>query len=242
MTPYRFQPFGHEHQLLLVVFVVGCVGFGLLGHRVRDTPVQARVQRTLAIVLPVFCVPLQVLQLLPGDFDKGTSLPLQVCDLSWMLATYALFTGNRRACQLLYYWGLVLVTQAIITPSLDQEFPDPRWFMFWGMHFFTVWAAVFLTWGGPARPSWDGLRFSVLVTLGWVAAVMVFNEVAGTDYGYFNGKPRVHSLLDLLGPWPVYVVAEIAIALVVWVLITLPWVRSRGISGPKETVGHLSAS
>lgn len=227
MTPYRFQAFGDEHQLLIGVFLLGCVGFGLLAHRVRDTPAEPRIRRALALVLPVFCLPLQVLQLLPGDFTLGTSLPLQVCDLGWMLATYALLTNSARAGQLLYYWGLVLVTQAILTPSLEQSFPDPRWWMFWGMHFFTVWAAVYLTFGAGARPSWSGLRFSVAVTLAWVGLVMAFNAVTGTNYGYFNRKPAVASLLDVLGPWPVYVVVEIVLVALVWVLITWPWVSRR---------------
>lgn len=224
METDRFQAFSTEHLLLIGFFLVGCAGFVLLARRVRRTPAEPRIRRGLAIALPVFCIPLQVLQLLPGDFTLGSSLPLQVCDLSWMLATYALFTGNARAVQLLYYWGLALVTQAILTPSLDQAFPDPRWWMFWGMHFLTVWSAIFLTFGDGARPSWSGLRFSVLVTLGWVGSVMVFNAVAETNYGYFNGKPDVKSLLDVLGPWPLYVVAEIAVAIAIWVLMTLPWV------------------
>ena len=30
-------------------------------------------------------------------------------------------------------------------------------------------------------------------------------------------------VLDVLGPWPVYVVAEMVIVMVGWALITLPW-------------------
>ena len=68
----------------------------------------------------------------------------------------------------------------------------------------------------------------MLITAVWAAAVMVVNALIGTNYGYLNRKPSVHTALDLLGPWPVYVVAEIAIVAGVWALMTWPWQRSSG--------------
>ena len=109
---------------------------------------------------------------------------------------------------LVYFWGLTLTVQGILTPSLSELFPDPRYFMFWGMHFFTVWAAVYLTFGLGVRPSWRSYRFTVAVTAVWAVMVMVFNALAGTNYGYLNRKPAVGTLLDLFGPWPGYVVAR----------------------------------
>jgi uncharacterized membrane protein YwaF len=45
---------------------------------------------------------------------------------------------------------------------------------------------------------------AVLVTVVWAAATFTFNSIAGTAYGFLNGKPRTASLLDVFGPWPVY--------------------------------------
>ena len=39
------------------------------------------------------------------------------------------------------------------------------------------------------------------------------------------------TILDYLGPWPWYVLAEMSIVLVAWALLTLPWVRKRADSG-----------
>lgn len=220
-----FQAYSAEHFLLMGVLVVGCVAIARAGRRLRHDPREPAFRKAFAILIPVFTVPMQVLQLLPGDFGIGTSLPLQVCDLSWMVASYALFTGDRRANQVLYYWGLTLVTQAILTPSLEEAFPDPRWWMFWGMHFLTVWAAVYTTFGRGIRPTWPGFRFTIAVTFAWAFGVMAFNALVDTNYGYLNHKPRVSSLLDYLGPWPLYVFLEIGIVIGVWALITWPWTR-----------------
>lgn len=223
----RFQPFTGEHLVLVGLFLVGCVAIGLLGRHLRGRPAEPRFRIGFAIAIPFFTVPLQVLQLLPGDFTLGTSLPLQACDLAWIMAVAALATREPRVTRVLYYWGLVLVPLAIATPSLQQEFPDPRYFMFWGMHFLSAWAAVYLTFGLGVRPTWAGFRLSVGVTLAWALLVMVFNAVTGTNYGYFNGKPDVATPLDLLGPWPLYVVLEMLIVLAVFALVTWPWTRRR---------------
>lgn len=217
-----FQAFSTTHLVILGVFCAGAVILAVLGRRWREQPRGERFAIVFACVIPAFTVPFQILQLLPDDFDRGTSLPLQICDLSWMVAVYALVTRRRRAVALLYFWGLTLTVQAIVTPSLGENFPDPRWFMFWGMHLLTVWAAVYLV-ALVGGPDWDGWRFAVLVTAVWAAAVMVLNALADTNYGYLNRKPSSASLLDLLGPWPAYVVAEVAILVLIWAAMTWPW-------------------
>ena len=55
---------------------------------------------------------------------------------------------------------------------------------------------------------------------------MSVNGMLDTNYGYFNGKPD-GTVLDYLGPWPWYVLAEVAIVAGIWALITLPWTRKR---------------
>ena len=64
------------------------------------------------------------------------------------------------------------------------------------------------------------------ITAVWAATVMVFNALTGTNYGYLNRKPAVGTLLDLFGPWPGYVVVEIALVAAVWALMTWPWTRT----------------
>lgn len=217
----RFQAFGPEHVGLIALFLVVFVGVVTLGRRRGD---DERFRTVFAVVITCFTVPMQVAQLLPSDFDLGTSLPFQYCDLAWAVAAYALWTRRPWAIALTFYWGLTLTVQGIITPSLGQTFPDPRYFMFWGMHFLTVWAAGYLTATGN-RPTWRGYRFTVLVTLVWAVFVMVFNAATGTNYGYLNRKPPGTSALDLLPAWPTYLAIEVLVVLATWALMTWPWAR-----------------
>jgi hypothetical integral membrane protein (TIGR02206 family) len=197
----------------------------LLGRRVAGTANEVWVRRGFALAIPAVTVPLQVVDFLPGNFGLHSSLPLHLCDFAWVAASCALWTRNLTACALIYYWGLLLTPQGIVTPTLDHDFPDPKFLAYWGMHLLIVYAAVFLTWGLRIRPGWRGYRATLAATGVWLVAVYVFNVVVGTNYGYLNHKPGTATLLDVLGPWPWYVVAEVGLAAAAWAAMTWPWTR-----------------
>lgn len=186
-----------------------------------------RLGRLLAVATLGFTVPLQLLYCTPGYWDLQKTLPIQLCDLASFVAAHALWTHRRWAAGLTYVWGLTLMTQAIITPDLAATFPDPVFLLYWGMHLVIVWAAVHLVWGIGVTPGRHTYGIALAVTAVWVASIMCFNLLVGTHYGYLNAKPAAASVLDLLGEWPTYVVAEILILVVVWALATWPWVRGR---------------
>ena len=236
----QFVPFGAEHFFIVSGFLGLCVVMAVLGRRQRGTGSEVKFRRGFALVILCFTIPMQVVQLLPSDYSLGTSLPLQLCDFAWIAAVVALWTRHWSATALVYYWGLTLTVQGIITPTLVQPFPDLRYIGFWGMHFCTVWAAVYLTFGLRVAVTWRSYRFAVLTTATWAALVMTFNAAAGTNYGYLNRKPAVGTLLDLFGPWPAYVVVEIVLACTIWALMTWPWTRRKAgpASSGRESTGR----
>jgi hypothetical integral membrane protein (TIGR02206 family) len=221
----RFETYGSSHLAVLAVFAVGVVLVVVGGRRLVGGPREQAVRRIFAIVLLCVTIPLQILQLTPDEWNLQTSLPFQLCDLAWMFAAYALWTRHRLSATITYLWGITLTTQGMLTPDLASDFPEPRFLMFWGMHVLIVWASFFLVLGLRILPTWRTYRQTVVVTLVWAAAAYVFNVVAGTNYGYLNRLPKNASLLDYLGPWPLYVVLEIAIIAAVWALLTWPWTR-----------------
>jgi len=213
-------PYGITHLVPLAVFAAGLVAAVLVGRRdavAYDGP--SRFSRTCAVLIPLATVPFQVIDLV-YNFDLGVTLPLHLCDLAWIAATWALWTHHPFPVTLTYLWALTLTVQGVLTPSLNEDLPHPRYFAFWALHLLIVWAAVYLVIGLRRAPSWRDYRAAVLTTLGWAVTTYAFNLVADTNYGYLMRKPGT-SILDLLGPWPWYVLEEIGIVVVVWALLTV---------------------
>jgi hypothetical integral membrane protein (TIGR02206 family) len=224
MEPMAFTTFGTTHWIMLALFVAGVWPVIQIGRWHRGTERAVRFSRAFAIAIPCFTIPMQLLDLRPGQFDFDTSLPLQLCDFAWLAAIVALWTHHRVAVGLTYYWGLVLTTQALITPWLNAEFPSPKFLGFWVMHYLIVWSAIYLVWGLGLHPRWREYAVTVGTTAGWAVAVYLFDIATDTNYGFLVHKPSTASILDYLGPWPVYVAAEIALVATVWALMTWPWV------------------
>ena len=225
LTAGRFETYGASHQGALALLLVGVVVIVWFGRSHRGTALAERGGRVLSVGVLAVTVPLQVLYFTPTYWDFEKTLPLQLCDLASAVAVYALWTRRRWAASLTYFWGLTLTSQAIVTPDLAADFPDPIFVLFWAMHILVVWAAVYLVWALGLGPTWHTYRVSLAVTAAWAVTVFSFNVLADTNYGYLNAKPAAASALDLLGPWPGYLLAEIVIVAVLWALITWPWAR-----------------
>jgi hypothetical integral membrane protein (TIGR02206 family) len=221
----EFTAYGPSHVAVLALLAIGAALLVWLGRRQTDAQSRrfGRVMGTL--IVAVLCVAL--------IYDLKTPtiaglVPLQLCDLAELIGAYALWSHRHWAFALVYYWGLALSTQALLTPDLGApDFPGHVFLTFFTLHLLVVWTAVYLTWGRGMRPTWRSYRLAIVATLAWGAFTLAFNVIAGTNFGYLNEKPPTASILDLFGPWPVYLLTEVVIVGIVWALMTWPWERVR---------------
>lgn len=226
MAEREFTAYGPSHLVVLLVFVVGAAVLVAVGRRYGNATVARQVGRTVAVVMLAVQMGTVIYSNVPPQFGLNHSLPLQLSDLVTFVAIYALWSYRHWAFTLTYYWGLVLSTQALFSPVLTgPDFPGREFLVFWGLHLFVIWTAIYLTWGVGMHPAWRDYRVAIAVTLCWVAVAMTVNALTGADYGFLNRKPEVHSILDVLGPWPWYLGPVVVLVLIVWALMTWPWVR-----------------
>ena len=117
--------------------------------------------------------------------------------------------------------------QALLTPDLPQHFPSYPYFQYYIAHGGVVASALLLVVGLRIHPRPGSLLRMAAVTLAYVALVGVVDAITGADYMYLRAKPPSATLLDVLGPWPWYLLGATAIGLVLFAVLDAPFRISR---------------
>jgi hypothetical integral membrane protein (TIGR02206 family) len=167
-----------------------------------------------------------------GWLDPPAGLPLDLCDVVLGLTVVALVTMRPWALEAVYYLGLGGSGMALLTPDLGGDVPGWAAAQFFVAHGAVVAAVLFLLLAGALRPRPGSWWRVFLGANAYAAAVAAFDLRFGTNYLYLREKPASASLLDLLGPWPWYVLAGDAVALVLMWLLQLPFRRDGAPAAP----------
>jgi len=210
-----------------------------LGRRHRHSPWRPRLEHALAWLNLLLWLGFVGYGLLPSRFTPARSLPLHLSDLLIPLASLSLLTQIRPFRALLYFWGLGLGSQALLTPALGFG-PDSFWFwLFWLQHGAIVGTAVYLLAAHGFRPGWGDFRWAAGAALADAALIAPLDALLGFNYGFLGrGLPSRPSLLDHLGPWPWRPLLMSALGLLALLLLQLPWLLARRASrngGPPRT-------
>lgn len=162
-----------------------------------------------------------------GWLTLERALPLQLCDLALFLAVYALLTLDRRAAELLYFWAGSASALAMVTPELRQGFPRWEFLVFFGLHGLVVVAGATLTFGIGLRPLPGSAGRAFAVTAAYAVVLLAVNAVLDTNFMYLARKPATPTLVDWLGPWPLYLLSGAVLAYLLFFLLALPFRAAR---------------
>lgn len=219
MTSY-LKLFGTAHlSMLAAVPAIGAVL--ALAH--RKAPAAARTIRLgLAATLVFNSILFYGWRIETHVLSFPNGLPLELCDLSLFLAILSLYTLKPAFFDLAYYWALAGASMALLTPNLTEPFPSFGSVEFFITHGLTVSAVLYLLWSGQARPRrWSVARAMIGINI--VALIDgPFDYIFGTDYFFLRAKPVNPSLLDYLGPWPLYILSTEGVALILFLLLYVP--------------------
>ncbi len=150
------------------------------------------------------------------------NLPLQLCDATVWATVIACITLAPAAVEFTWFAGIAGAGMALLTPDLWAPWPQYPAIYFFLAHGGIVGGAIILVLGRMASIRRNGPWRAFGILLAYAAVVGAVNAAAGTNYMYLCRKPGNASLLDQLGPWPVYLFGGGALALMLFWLVWLP--------------------
>lgn len=159
-----------------------------------------------------------------GLWDIAYMLPFHLCGIMQWSSLFLLTTRNPRIYEFVYFIGLGGATQALLTPdSGNLGFPHFRAFETMISHGSIVTAAIYFTFVEGFRPTWDSVKRVIIGTQLYAIAIFFLNFLIGSNYMFLARKPDVPSLIDALGPWPLYIIPLELIAFATVIILYLPW-------------------
>ncbi|HXC80033.1 MAG TPA: TIGR02206 family membrane protein [Candidatus Acidoferrum sp.] len=231
-----------EHLLTVAVIAVMIAAL-VTATRLRPGAWTVTAGRVLAIVILTNEASWWVWLAVHHEWGVSYALPLQLCDLAAFVAAAALWFRRPLPVELTYFWGVAGTINGIITPDLSDHFPSYGFFQYFIAHGTIVGAALFLVIGLRIAPRpWATARI-----FGLTLALLVFdagaNALTNGNYLYLRHAPGVHSLLDVIGPWPWYIVAAAGLALTFFILLDMPFIIHRRLArGPLVGAGTQGAT
>lgn len=222
MTYHEITPLLHLSMLLFVIVLVASIS--VAGVRIARTGHLQRFSKGFGIALLGLWTTYNIYYFLPENFSPDTSLPLHVCDFMAIVASISLIKPGKRTSALLYFCALVLTSQAIITPTGNQDPTTFRFWLFWLLHAGIISASIYDLVVRKYRPVFNDFLFVTGCDLLYVALILPLDIIFRWNYGFIgNLKPDTPTLIDSLGPWPQRLIWMIALVVTVQFIMYIPW-------------------
>jgi hypothetical integral membrane protein (TIGR02206 family) len=213
------QHWSAEHIAAMAVTAVVAAGL-VAGARRYGDAWAVPAGRALALVILSGFVCEQLTYALRGQWSAQVNLPLQLTDAVALVSVAALWRPDRRLLvELVYFWALSASLQAVITPDLQQAFPDVLFFTYFATHSGAVAAACLLVFGSRRTPRPGAVARAYAITAAFAAVAAVATVLTGGNYMFLRRKPVQGSLLDLMGPWPVYIIVGAGVGLLMFLAL-----------------------
>jgi hypothetical integral membrane protein (TIGR02206 family) len=217
------QLFGPAHLWTLAfIAIVGSII--VITVRLARNPAVARsVAFLLAALLVINTAVTYGMRLATGRFDMSTWLPMHLCDWAAVTVVLALCFRWQWAYELAYFWSLGGTVQALLTPDIVVDFPTIWFLVFFIGHGGVIVSVIFLTLALGMRPWPRSLVRAFLWSNVYLLCAALVDYLFDVNYGYLCEKPQGGSLLDYLGPWPIYIGGLEIVAAFTFFILYLPF-------------------
>jgi hypothetical integral membrane protein (TIGR02206 family) len=208
-----------EHLAALALTAAAASLLVIGARRLGDSFVHAA-GRVLAPLILAGFVGEELTYALRGRWALERNLPLHLTDVVTLVSVAALWRpGSALLAELVYLWALSASVQAVVTPDLGRAFPDPLFFGYFLTHSGSIIAGCLLMFGmrRAPRPGAVARAYAATAVVAVVAATATL--LTGGNYMFLRRKPVRGSLLDVMGPWPLYILTGAALGLILFIAL-----------------------
>lgn len=217
-----FELFGTAH--LVALACLATLTLLLLLSRNADDTSKRRIRVSLALILWGNELAWHYWNYLSGTWTLQTMLPLQTCSLAVWFAGWMLLFKSQRIYEFVYFLGIGGAIQALATPGIGiYGFPHFVFFQYFISHGLIIVSAIYMTVVERFRPTWKSLIHVAIWANIYLVLIYFVNTQLGSNYLMINGKPNTSSILDLLPPWPIYILYMEAIGILTFLILYLPF-------------------
>jgi hypothetical integral membrane protein (TIGR02206 family) len=218
-----FQLYGTGHLIALGLILLFCLSF-LYFRNVWTEPGRKRFRWTLAIILFLNEIAWHAWAAYWSVWTIQTMLPLHMCSVVVWLTMVMLLTNNRSLYEISYFLGIGGALQALLTPDITgYGFPHFRAFNTFLAHGLLVAVPIYMTLVEGFRPTLASFKRVFLWTNIYIVPVFILNLIIGSNYLFIAYKPEFPTLLDLLAPWPWYILELEAVGFLILFILYLPF-------------------
>ena len=205
MTPYTFDLFGNDHILSIILIIIFYVLFLCFNEKIGIKNKSEIFPIVLSFIILSLDISEDIIRYITGYYSIEKDLPLQLCAIGIYVAVVALLKKNQIAFELIFYWGLVGASQAILTPDSDL-FELKIFFMYsQAYHSALIFSVLWLVIKCNMRMQIEYIPRVVLITNLVVLVISVINYLLDSNYMFLRVKPNSVSPF-LIGEWPVYII------------------------------------
>ncbi len=221
-----------EHVATLAVIAV-CIAVLVTAARLRPGAWTVPACRALALIMLANELGWWVWLAGQHTWSASYALPLQLCDVVAFVAAAALWLQRPLLVELTYFWGLAGTANGLVSPDLADHFPSYLFLQYFIAHGTIVAAALLLVVGLRITPRRGAVARVLALTVALVVLDAGVNLLTGGNYMYLRHTPGEPSLLNVMGPWPWYIVSGAGLAVVLFLALDFPFAVGR--NRPRQT-------
>jgi len=218
-----FSAFNKEHLLTILLLAILFFIIIYLSNKFLNVKQQSVFGFALGIFTFLGLVTRTLLYYKLGTFTIENGLPLYVCRLATLFVPFLMWYKNKKLFGILYFWILGGTLQALLTPDLAYGFPHFESIYYWQIHGGLVLVILYAVFVYKMKPVFHDLKNAFYAGVGYLVVIHVINILLGSNYSYTMRKPPVASILDIMGPWPVYLGTGIGVMMVLFLILYLPF-------------------